>query len=401
MGKRMELAVHGQEDHAAIFPFRGDSISEVVGEAPGEGPDRRMARDVVGLEAEAALADETVALAFDEHRFRDTVQLRVLVLPSEVPALDEGVPDDRPRRQRREQREGLLQFPPLVAGLRDDEFSIDLLVRRRHRHVQLRREATLPVHPTEGRRRRAVRDEEGGHVASLEFVDHLPEATVQGRLPREADRDVRWMPSLEEPFPRDIRIALEPAEELPLRPNGIFNNETGIVRQEERIGSPLLGAPTELAGQVARIDGRSHLEAAVALDAVERLLVTSDALREACLGPVTQLDAAVLADDPIPLPLQDFLLLRIHPARHAGPGLKDFLDHRLRDSRPSLYVGLTARRSRPRRRPAIAPPPVHGPGGQRPERPFPEGASRRGSSRLRPGGWLPRAHRGPGSPSGA
>jgi hypothetical protein len=39
---------------------------------------------------------------------------------------------------------------------------------------------------------------------------------------------------------------------------------------------------------------------------------------------VAQLDAAVLADDPVALSLQDFLFLRIHPAWHVGLGLKGF-----------------------------------------------------------------------------
>src|SRR6267378_7541704 len=122
----MELAVLGEQDDSTVLPLRGDSITEAVREAPGEGPDRCMARDIVGLEAEAALADETVALAFDEHRLRDAVQLRVLVLPPEVPAFDQGVPQDRAGRQRRKERKGLLQFQPLMARLRDHKFSIDL-----------------------------------------------------------------------------------------------------------------------------------------------------------------------------------------------------------------------------------------------------------------------------------
>ena len=93
----MELAIHGQQDRTAIFPFRGDSIPEAVRKAPGEASDRRVARDIVRLEAEAALADETVPLALDEHRLRGAVQLRVFVLLAEVPALDECVPDDRAR----------------------------------------------------------------------------------------------------------------------------------------------------------------------------------------------------------------------------------------------------------------------------------------------------------------
>src|SRR5205807_2671668 len=122
------------------------------------------------------------------------------------------------------------------------------------------------------------------------------------------------------------RVPLEAAQELPLRPDRIFHDQAGIVRKEQGIRTPLLRAPAKLAGEVARIDGRRHLEASVAFDAVERLLVAPDPLRQAGLRPVTQLYAAVLADDSVALPLQDSLLLFIHPAPHEAWTIKGFRD---------------------------------------------------------------------------
>src|SRR5207247_11066636 len=135
----MELSVPGQEDQAAVLALRRWSVSDAVREAFREGPDGRVGGDVVRLEAEAALADEAVPFAFDEHRLRDAVELRVFVLPTEVPALHEGVSDYRPRGKGGEEGERLPQLAELVVRLRRDELAVDLLVRCRHGQVQLRR----------------------------------------------------------------------------------------------------------------------------------------------------------------------------------------------------------------------------------------------------------------------
>src|SRR5207249_10085189 len=97
--------------------------------------------------------------------------------------------------------------------------------------------------------------------------------------------------------------------------------------------------PATVAGEVARINRRRHLYAAFAVDVVERLLVAPDHLRQAGLRPVTELHAAVLADDPVALPLQDFLLLRIHPAPDDRSRLKGFRGVALRSSRLTLRPG--------------------------------------------------------------
>src|SRR2546430_6899375 len=103
----------------------------------GEGVDRTMARNIPRLEPQATLAHETVALAFDEHGFPDAVELRVFVLPAEVPALHQGVADHGPRRKARQEGEGLLQVPPFASRLRDHAAPIDFLARGCPRHVKL------------------------------------------------------------------------------------------------------------------------------------------------------------------------------------------------------------------------------------------------------------------------
>src|SRR5207247_5267693 len=135
----MEFAVLGEEDDPTVLAFGGDLVVQPLSQALGKGPDRRVAGDVVRLEAEPAFSDEAVALALDEHRFRAAVQFGVLVLPPEIPSLDQRVSDDRPGRQGRQEGERLLQFLPLVAGFGDDQFPIDRLVRSRDGHIELRR----------------------------------------------------------------------------------------------------------------------------------------------------------------------------------------------------------------------------------------------------------------------
>src|SRR2546427_537727 len=203
----MEGAVLGEQDHAAVLAFGRDPIAEAIREALRERPDGGVARDVLRLKPEPALADEAV---------------------------------------------------------------------------------------------------------SLELVDHFSESLVQRRLPREADCDVRRVPRFEEPLAAHVRIAFEPRQQLALSANRFVDDERRVVRRQERIRSPLLRPPTELARQIARVHGGRHLEAAVTLDSVERLLVAPDAFREARLRPVAKFDATVLADDPIALALEDLLLLRVH-----------------------------------------------------------------------------------------
>src|SRR6266581_9453541 len=127
----MELPVPGQEDDPAVLPLGRGPVSDAVREAFREGPDGSVGGDVVRLEAQAALANEAVALALDEHRLRCAVELRVFVLPTEVPSLHERVPDHRPRGKGGEEGERLPQLTELVVRLRRDELAVDLLVRRR------------------------------------------------------------------------------------------------------------------------------------------------------------------------------------------------------------------------------------------------------------------------------
>src|SRR3990172_5216577 len=182
----------------------------------------------------------------------------------------------------------------------------------------------LPLPRSRRGGRRAVRDEERGHPAPLEVVDHLPKASVQRGLPREADRHVRRMPGLQETLPRHAGMALVPAEEGALGLEAAVDDGRGVVRLEEAVGSPFLGAPAEHASEVARVDRRRHLQAAVALDSVERLLVAADALREARLRPVAQLDPAVLPDDSVALALEDLLPLGVHRALVRVAWIKGF-----------------------------------------------------------------------------
>src|SRR5437763_16834735 len=87
----MEFAVPGEQDDPTVFALGGDLVVQPLSQAFGEGPDRRVTGDVVRLEAEPALPDEAVALALDEHWFRGAVQFRVIVLPPEVPSLEQRV----------------------------------------------------------------------------------------------------------------------------------------------------------------------------------------------------------------------------------------------------------------------------------------------------------------------
>src|SRR5947209_17889046 len=96
----MEGAVLGEQDHAAVLAFGRDPIAEAIREALRERPDGGVARDVLRLKPEPALADEAVSLALDEHRLPESVQFRVLVLPTEVPAFDQRVPDHRSEERR-------------------------------------------------------------------------------------------------------------------------------------------------------------------------------------------------------------------------------------------------------------------------------------------------------------
>src|SRR6266498_1959795 len=113
----MELPVPGQQDDPTVLPLGRRPIPDSLGEAFPEGPDGRVGGDVVRLEAQAALADEAVPFALDEHRLRDPVELRVLVLPTEVPALHERVSDDGPRGKGGEEGERLPQLAELVVRL--------------------------------------------------------------------------------------------------------------------------------------------------------------------------------------------------------------------------------------------------------------------------------------------
>src|SRR2546427_9007309 len=108
----MEFSVGGQQHDPAVLPLRRDLVADPIREMLGEGVDRTMARNIPRLEPQTTLAHKTVALAFDEHGLPDAVELRVFVLPAEVPALHQGVADHRTRWEAREDGEGLLQFLP-------------------------------------------------------------------------------------------------------------------------------------------------------------------------------------------------------------------------------------------------------------------------------------------------
>ena len=60
-------------------------------------------------------------------------------------------------------------------------------------------------------------------------------------------------------------------------------------------------APAVGAGEVAGVDVRRHLHAARTLDAVERPLVAMAIVAQVFLGPMTDLDAAVFADQMVAL----------------------------------------------------------------------------------------------------
>src|SRR2546421_11132127 len=99
----------GVQQHApAALPPRRDLVADPIREMFGEGVDRTMARNIPRLEPQTTLAHKTVALAFDEHGLPDAVELRVFVLPAEVPTFHQGVADHRTRRQARQEGEGLL-----------------------------------------------------------------------------------------------------------------------------------------------------------------------------------------------------------------------------------------------------------------------------------------------------
>ncbi len=56
----MEFAVLGEEDDPTVLAFGGDLVVQPLSQALGKGPDRRVAGDVVRLEAEPAFSDEAV-----------------------------------------------------------------------------------------------------------------------------------------------------------------------------------------------------------------------------------------------------------------------------------------------------------------------------------------------------
>src|SRR5437899_10998512 len=126
------------------------------------------------------------------------------------------MPEGGRRRERREEGECLSELVPLVIGLRGDEPPVDLRVRRRYGHVELRRETAFRMHPSQDGRRRPVRHEERRHLATLELVDHFSESLVQGWFTRQADRDVRRMPCFEDPLAAPARLASEARQSLQL-----------------------------------------------------------------------------------------------------------------------------------------------------------------------------------------
>src|SRR5207247_10316633 len=115
----MEFSVRGQEHDSTVLPLRGDLVADSVRELLCEGADRCMARNVLRLEPQPALADETVPFAFDEHRFRDSVELRVFILPAEVPSFHQGVADHGPGRKDGQRGEGSFYVPPLGYSFSD------------------------------------------------------------------------------------------------------------------------------------------------------------------------------------------------------------------------------------------------------------------------------------------
>src|SRR5205823_10697645 len=118
----------------------------------------------------------------------------------------------------------------------------------------------------------------------------------------------------------------------------------------EGVRAPLLRAPAELAGQVAGVHRGGHLEASVALDPVEGLLIAADALRQACFRPVAELHAAVLPDDAIALTFEDLLFLRVHPPPDAACGLKGFRGENRGDAAVGPSASAEVRADRCRRR---------------------------------------------------
>src|SRR2546427_1264764 len=114
----MEFSVGGQQHDPAVLPLRRDLVADPIREMFGEGVDRTMARNIPRLEPQTTLAHKTVALAFDEHGLPDAVELRVFVLPAEVPTFHHGVAEYRTRRAGRQGGGGVRLFPPIASRLR-------------------------------------------------------------------------------------------------------------------------------------------------------------------------------------------------------------------------------------------------------------------------------------------
>src|ERR1700747_1902113 len=96
---------------------------------------------------------------------------------------------------------------------------------------------------------------------------------------------------------RDLRLALESGDRALLGFDGAVQQRLRVVEFRHRlIVLPPLVAPTKSAVEIAGVNGRGHLDAAVALDPVETPLVAVSAVKEGLTCPVTGLHGAVPAD---------------------------------------------------------------------------------------------------------
>ncbi len=231
-----------------------------------------MARHVVDAEVFAAVADVDVALGFDEVRVGAVVErskFADVVLPH-VDALHQRVTADDAGVEGRQEVDGFLKLVPGTAvPLGPADLVEDLLVRRVHRDVELRRKGVEVLqHLGQG----AVGDQHRGHPVLVAEVHVFGQARVQGGLAVEGNGDVLRVLGFGPLGRVDLLVATVAGEQAALCAHGFVEQvERVLVGQFERVHvrfPPAVGA-----GEVALVNDRRHLHAGVALDAVEGALV--------------------------------------------------------------------------------------------------------------------------------
>ena len=257
------------------------------------------------------MANIDVTLVLDVVRIGSVVEggkfLDVLV--AHVDTFHQRVTANDARVQRRQEVNGFLKLPPsTVVSLRATDLIKHLLVWSVHRNVELRRQR---VQPFQDLWQRAVGHQHGGHAVLVTEVHVLAKTGVQRRFSVERNRHMLRVLSVQPLFTRDLGIAPKSRQQAALRSNGFVEKFLGVlVAQLHRVHvrfSPTIGA-----GQVALVNDRRHLHAVVAGNAVELAFVALPVPQERFLGPVAGLDATVIANDVVPLLLQNRLQLRVH-----------------------------------------------------------------------------------------